>query len=372
MHSISTLPPLLLCIVLAAACDHTEPFDAGDTVSDTLIPGGSVLPRRLTFNQGDDGIPSVAGDYVAYGRQPIPHPDRDWCIAFIPLTGGKLTDETVCPAGGNANGIREAWLQPTVSPSGASVAFVQQIGDTAVTALVPQRTAILTAPRDDLSDTTTVLDMTPLLFRIQGPFAPVDASTVHRIQWSDEDHLLFIAGNQRNLLGSFCCDTLYVPMGLIELDLTDGTWSKIDLGPLPPFDYVRLNDGRIMFTEAEDPQFDRPGTPCEDEAPACPQNRIMVRRTDGTVSEFASLDGFGNITRLFGAGDALYAMVGNSVLWSVNTTNGVIENPSAPFGNLGASVDLQALAVAPALGLGVARADLPDGRPSNLWLIGLD
>ena len=117
--------PLLVVLVLTiASCGHEGPFVwAGP---DTLGPFGSAVPRRLTFNPGDDRNPSVTGNMLVFSRLDGTH-GRERCLAFLAAAGGTL-HRTVCPPppASTADTMVDTWVEPALSPDGSQIAFVWQ------------------------------------------------------------------------------------------------------------------------------------------------------------------------------------------------------------------------------------------------------
>lgn len=354
----------LLLTVLLAACSHTEPIGPHDQ-GEPIGRRGSPPPLQLTFNAGGDMDPSVFGDEIVYSRRVIPQSDSDWCLGFLSIGGGTL-DRQVCPDNGIPNGRKEAMLQPVVSPDGQSIAYVRESGPAVATLLAPSQRRLMVGSVDDPLGGAELLDVSVDLFTIQGQFNPVPANAIHRLRWSDDQHLTFVAGNQRNLAGQQCCDTLYVPMALIEVDVRDGSWRRVDTGPLPPADYFIDADGSVLFTEGEDPAFNLTPMPCAiSGAPLCPRNRIMRLTPDGTLDVFADLSSLPPITRMWATPSNLYLTTLTGDFIEVDRNGGFgIPAAQLPLGQL---LDL----VIDASGTqAVALVDSP-GNPANLWLLEL-
>jgi hypothetical protein len=161
------------------------------------------------------------------------------------------------------------------------MAFVVETGSTSSFVLSPRHRTLVVGSPEDPAGAAEILDVTIGLFDIQGPFGLIPANSIHRLQWLDDENLLFIAGTQKNLAGQFCCDTLYVPLAAISVNATTGTWERLNLGPLPPADITATASGEIFFTQAEDPAFDLPFLDCMSEAPVCPQNDVLALAPGG-------------------------------------------------------------------------------------------
>ena len=119
---------LVVLVLTIASCGHEAPFAwAGP---DTLGPfgGGGAVPRRLTFNPGDDRNPSVTGNMLVFSRLDGTH-GRERCLAFLAAAGGTL-HRAVCPPPpvSPADTMLDTWVEPALSPDGRQVAFVWQQG----------------------------------------------------------------------------------------------------------------------------------------------------------------------------------------------------------------------------------------------------
>ncbi len=326
----------LLLVLGALACDHTDPVDPNDTGDGSGRPNepiNNAFPRQLTFNRGGDADPHVFGSTIVYSRRSIPHVDSDFCLAFLPLEGGFLED-TFCPDNGAVNGTKEAYVQPAISPDGQRIAFVEEIGDTAQRSLTPFFRRVMVGPTSDLSAATELLDLTLGLYTIVGRIGDIPANAINRLQWRDNDKLLFVASSERTLAGAFCCDTLYVPMALIEADANDGTWRQLDIGPLPPFDFFVTDRGTIRFIRGEDPALWRQFEPCAQTSPVCPDHKVWELEGDSTriVADFKPS---GTISRLFGRGSTTMVLSGDGRLLAVDNAGGFRPGSAlVPLGNL--------------------------------------
>ena len=121
--------PLLVVLVLTiASCGHEAPFAWSGGGPDTLGPfgGEGAVPRRLTFNPGDDRNPSVTGNMLVFSRLDGTH-GRERCLAFLAAAGGTL-HRTVCPPppASPADTMVDTWVEPALSPDGSQIAFVWQ------------------------------------------------------------------------------------------------------------------------------------------------------------------------------------------------------------------------------------------------------
>ena len=85
------------------------------------------MPRRLTFNTGDDRAPTLwtAGGQIAFARfDPVESPKP--CIAYLPAEGGTLVDMHCPPPRSAADTFESTWGAPVLSADGRQVAFLWQ------------------------------------------------------------------------------------------------------------------------------------------------------------------------------------------------------------------------------------------------------
>lgn len=80
-----------LLMALLLGCGHSEPFASPATGSD--VPFGDSSPYQLTFNPGDDEHPAVSNPGELSYQFQRGTPDRDFCAAILPTSGGSRTVE---------------------------------------------------------------------------------------------------------------------------------------------------------------------------------------------------------------------------------------------------------------------------------------
>src|SRR5260221_12899671 len=114
-QSRASLTVLCASAVLAGGCNHSWPFDAGNPAP--LGPRGQEVPRRLTFNPGDDRDPSVRGGEITYSRLDPDERGGERCLATLPPAGGTISAET-CPGlpATPADTFVDTWIRPSLSP----------------------------------------------------------------------------------------------------------------------------------------------------------------------------------------------------------------------------------------------------------------
>lgn len=117
------MPALLLA--LALGCGHEAPWDT--VAPPPMGPNGATLPRRLTFNTGDDRAPSLwnTGGQIAFARYD-PVENAKPCVAYLPAEGGTLLNMHCPPPRSAADTFETTWGSPVLSADGRQVAFLWQ------------------------------------------------------------------------------------------------------------------------------------------------------------------------------------------------------------------------------------------------------
>lgn len=85
----------LLGAVLLSACDHGHVMRVPTFGS--ALPPAAGSPAPLTLNSGTDLWPAWLpdGSGIVYSAERLDRTDRDWCLAFLPPSGGRVT-RTIC------------------------------------------------------------------------------------------------------------------------------------------------------------------------------------------------------------------------------------------------------------------------------------
>jgi len=242
--------PLLVVLVLTvASCGHEAPFAwAGP---DTLGPFGDVVPRRLTFNPGDDRNPSVTGNLLVFSRLDGTH-GRERCLAFLAAAGGTL-HRTVCPPPpvSPADTFVDTWVEPALSPDGRQIAFVWQKGASA--AYYTWTRDLVVAPTNDPGHPT---------FAWQAWYVLPDgrtATAVSKPMWLGPTTLRFLASYERvfKVKGGGAermTDTLVDAYSLVDLNFADGVGRTV--GVVPGADstiaYTPVATGGVWLVKSSD------------------------------------------------------------------------------------------------------------------------
>ena len=233
-----------------AACGHEAPF--AWTGPDTLGPFGGPVPRRLTFNPGDDRNPSVTGDMLVFSRLDGTH-GRERCLAFLAAAGGTL-HRTVCPPppASPADTMLNTWVEPVLSPDGRHIAFVWQQGGPV--AYYTWTRDLVVAPANDPAHPTFVWQSWYVL-----PDGRT-ATAVSKPMWLGPTTLRFLASYERvfKVKGGGqerMTDTLVDAYSLVDLNFANGgpSWT---VGVVPGADstiaYAPAPNGGVWLVKSSD------------------------------------------------------------------------------------------------------------------------
>ena len=216
------LAPVLL-VVLTLGCGHEDPWHSAAPVP--LGPATPGLPRRLTYNTGDDRAPTLwtSGAQIAFARyDPVASPKP--CIAYLPAEGGTLVDTYCPPVPSPADTFESTWGAPVLSADGSQVAFLWQRAGTAAE-LAPWTSLLVIAPRASPRTVTTQVDL--MRFLPEGftttMIEPVwqDGGTIRLLAAYDSVWKVKGGGAER------FTDTALVPRRLVDVDIATGTVSPV-------------------------------------------------------------------------------------------------------------------------------------------------
>jgi hypothetical protein len=212
--------------LLVAACSHSEPFATDPP--DPLGPADPDLPRRLTYNLGDDRAPSVTGGQVAFSRWDPSHPSPGQCLALLPEEGGTLSATRCPPPPSVADTFVSSWLEPALAPDGARLAFVWR-RSARVSALAAWSYHLTVAPVDS---PTVPLASVPL-----GRVLPDGrlVATGVELAWMGSDTVRFLAALDSvfKVKGGGAArftDTVTVRRGLMDLAVSTGALAMVPGG----------------------------------------------------------------------------------------------------------------------------------------------
>jgi hypothetical protein len=336
----------LVWVCLLLACEHSAPYAPGGM--QPLGPFGTGLPRRLTFNPGDDRTPFVAGSTIVYSRLDPDAQDRERCLAFLPAAGGTLTREACPPPPRSpADTFVDTWLEPAVSPDGRQVAYMWQQGSL-IGVLGFAGTYVVVAPAAEPGDTSAFV--WPINY--QDPNGRV-VDAVSALSWADAHTVRFLVGYEFifKVKGGGLeryTDTTFESYGLAQLDVETGQVTPPQGATADVTAYAPAPDGGLWLVRADAPQQLRHLAPGADSA-------IIV----GDYS--APVLGLAVVATL------PVAIVGDTTLeW-------LVPGDSLPqrLGVSGAEGPVRRVAAVPGTRWFVAEIERgwdPFGAPANLWL----
>jgi hypothetical protein len=335
-------------IALFGACGHEAPYEW--TGPAPHGPISVALPRRLTFNPGDDRNPSVTAGTLVFSRLALDRGGgRERCLAFLPAEGGTLRG-TVCPpppSASPADTFIDTWVEPALSPDGQQIAFVWQQGAPA---------SYYTWTRDLVI--APVLDPSHPTFRWQAWYVLPDgriATAVSKTMWLGPTSLRFLASYERvfKVKGGGAgrlTDTVIDVFSLLDLDLATGQArvvpgadSAIAYAPAPA-------GGGVWLVKSSDST----------------QLLLLAQGVD-TAVPIATFSGpVADLTNVSGVPVALFS--GGLLIEWIDLTTGV-------RGNVGSATPISRVVAVPGTRLFVAEVEktgtplAPDG--ANFWLFGI-
>lgn len=230
-------------LVIVVACDHTESFNLPTREPLGPFPPdpGNSFVTRLTFNTGDDRNPSVHGSTLVFSRFDAVRFDRDRCIAFMPVEGGRIF-RMECPNGGRPDLVVNAWLNPAISPDGARISFVAEESNARLLQNQPAKRQLFVAPIDSLD---RAIAFNPSAIRVTRG----GINDFREVVWVDSTTVRFIGGTGGfNALGR---DTIFSPLGLFDWEVNSGSVTLVS-GILNPIAHTIAPDGGIWFIRAAD------------------------------------------------------------------------------------------------------------------------
>lgn len=292
--------PLLGCWGLfLTGCEHSSPVQPEPYPP--APPFSALLPRRLTFNLGDDRTPAWLpdGNGIIYSTEREDRIDHDRCLAVLPAEGGTIRTSycQLHPEHDDSTDLMEA---PAVSGSGRVffhrvVSWVgqQKLGASALLlgeAANPVSASLLrslpyTAPNGRLH------------------------SSIRTPRWVGPDSLVYLAEQLFYEGSTFLPDTFYTGLDVVLLDLSA---AEPRFEVVPGTDYASAvdvsDDGKaIHYTLGGDSRVFR---------------RELSSGAVSTVYDF----GPGNIVRDAQIRESmLVAVVGRSVLYRFEDANGYVQ-----------------------------------------------
>ena len=243
----SRIARIVLCAsgALATGCTHAWPFDTGNP--DRLGPPSQAVPRRLTYNPGDDRDPMVRGGSIYFSRLDPDQRGEERCLAALPVVGGTITAET-CPgpAATPADTFVDTWVRPSVSSDGQRVAYMWQQG-TLIGVLGFWSTSVVVAPASRPAGRTLTW---PIVWT--APDGRI-ADAVTTITWADARTLRFLIGYEFifKVKGGGVTrytDTTFESFALAQLDAGTGAFSIVP-GGQGVLAYAQAPDGGLWLVK---------------------------------------------------------------------------------------------------------------------------
>ncbi len=213
----------VLLLAATFGCGHEDPWSTVPPAP--LGPFTPTLPRRLTFNSGDDRAPTLwtMGNQIAYARYD-PVESAEPCIAYLPAEGGTLVDMHCPPLPSPAETFVSTWSSPALSLDGSQVAFLwERAGSVAE---LGSWTAELAIAASDAPQTPTVRvplqEFLPEGF-VNSIIEPVwlNGGTVRMMAAYDSIWKVKGGGAER------FTDSLVVPRRLVDVDIASGTLTPV-------------------------------------------------------------------------------------------------------------------------------------------------
>ena len=343
--------PLLVVLVLTiASCGHEAPFAWSGGGADTLGPfgGEGAVPRRLTFNPGDDRNPSVTGNMLVFSRLDGTH-GRERCLAFLAAAGGTL-HRTVCPPppASPADTMVDTWVEPALSPDGSQIAFVWQ--KSGPVSYYTWTRDLIVAPTNDPAHPTFVWQSWYVL-----PDGRT-ATAVSKPMWLGPTTIRFLASYERvfKVKGGGAerlTDTLVDAYSLVDLNFATGDPGGGTVSIVPGADstiaYAPVATGGVWLVKSSDSTrllFLAPGA----------DTTVGVATFSGPVVDLANV-----------AGVPVALLAGGEVVEWIDLTTGTV-------GQTGAATPIRRLAAVPGTRRFVAEIETTTNPlasvGANLWL----
>jgi hypothetical protein len=294
------LSPLACCwLALAAGCDHSSALQPDPYPP--APPFSELLPRRLTFNRGDDRTPSwlADGSGIVYSTEREDRPDHDRCLAVLPPDGGTIR-ASYCQLDPEHDDSTDLMESPAESAGGRL--FFHQV----VSWVGQQKlgsSALMLATTDNPTAATPIQPL---------PYTAPNGrlhSSIRAPQWIGPDTVVYLAEQLYYQGSTFYPDTFTTGLDVVLLDLTSG---EPTFEVVPGTDYASgldvSDDGSALFyTVGGD-------------------SRVFRRElADGTVSTIHDF-GTGNIVRDPQVrGSVLAAVIGRSVLYRYEDAHGFVQ-----------------------------------------------
>src|SRR5258708_7443005 len=239
-----------LPVLLAAfACDHPTPPEPGSYWPQG--PFSTAIPRRLTFNPGQDLTPAWLpdGSGISYQYQRLDERAFDRCLGILPAAGGVRRE--ICNTNPKSGGSTDVYGSPAVS-AGGRLFYTRASDFWRLHNFVPTYQSVVVAPLA----TPLLVDSVRNL-----PYAVTPGGTMHygidNVRWLGDSAVMYVA--EFVIYGSCarCRDTVRTGIELARMDLqrvpgavtsipgTDSA-SSVALGAGDTIFYTVAGDSRVL------------------------------------------------------------------------------------------------------------------------------
>src|SRR5258708_1252438 len=175
-----------LPVLLAAfACDHPTPPEPGSYWPQG--PFSTAIPRRLTFNPGQDLTPAWLpdGSGIIYQFQRLDEPDFDRCLGILPAAGGVRRE--ICNTNPKSADSTDVYGSPAVS-AGGRLFYTRASDFWRLHNLAPTYQSVVVAPLA----TPLLVDSVRNL-----PYAVTPGGTMHygidNVRWLGDSAVMYVA-----------------------------------------------------------------------------------------------------------------------------------------------------------------------------------
>ena len=217
--------PLLAALFLSGtlACAHDAPFEPVNPP--VLGPFSTLIPRRITFNQGDDRTPSWLpdGSGILYSTEREDRPDHDRCLAVLPPDGGTITFRR-CPVEPVQDDSTNLMDAAAVSPDGR--VFFHQV----TSWIGQQKLGEASIEVGNLADPVNSSRLTLL------PYTAANGrihSSIRSPAWTGPNTVVYLAEQLFYQGSSFYPDTFVTGLEIVQVDLG---------GPAPVYQLIPGTD----------------------------------------------------------------------------------------------------------------------------------
>jgi hypothetical protein len=221
--AITTKLLLAFFLIASTGCGHGEPFD-----SEPQAPRGpfsQLLPRRLTFSQGDDRTPSWLpdGSAIIYSSEREDRADHDRCLTLLPAEGGTIVDQ-FCPTDPIQSDSTNLYDAPAVSADG------RVIFHNVVSWIGQQKLGEAFLAVGTMADPVSSTPVTRLPYT--APNGKIHSS-IRSPAWIGSTSVVYLAELLFYQGSTFYPDTFVTGLDIVRLDLS---------GPVPVFEVIPGTD----------------------------------------------------------------------------------------------------------------------------------